>query len=44
VFFNALQGQANFSNSLYLDVVEAGCEITKGNGWVATTWFQVTAE
>jgi hypothetical protein len=44
VFFNALQGRSSFSNSLYLDVVEAGCEITRGDGWVATTWFQVNAE
>ena len=43
-FFNKLVGRASFSKSMYLDVVEAGCEITRGNGWVSTTWFQVNAQ
>lgn len=43
-FFNKLVGRASFSKSMYLDVVEAGCEIVRGNGWVSTTWFQVTAK
>jgi len=36
-FFNWLQsnrsGSGYYSNSMYLDVVEAGLEITRGNGW-----------
>lgn len=36
-FYNWLQanrsGSGRFSNSMYLDVVEAGLEITGGNGW-----------
>jgi hypothetical protein len=43
-FFKKLQGRAYFSTSMYLDVVEAGCEIVRGNGWVSTTWFQVSAQ
>lgn len=37
VFFNWLQnnrgGDGHYSNSMYLNVVEAGLEITGGNGW-----------
>lgn len=43
-FFKVLNGRANFSTSMYLDVVEAGCEIVRGNGWVSTTWFSVDAQ
>ncbi len=36
-FFNWLQsnrsGSGHYNNSMYLDVVEAGLEITRGNGW-----------
>lgn len=36
-FFNWLQanrsGSGRYSNSMYLDVIEAGLEITGGNGW-----------
>ena len=36
-FYNWLQanrsGSGRFSNSMYLDVIEAGLEITGGNGW-----------
>jgi hypothetical protein len=28
---------------MYLDVVEAGCEITQGDGSVQTTYFTVDA-
>lgn len=42
-FFNVLEGRSYFSKAMYLDVVEAGCEITRGNGWVSTTWFSVDA-
>lgn len=42
-FLNILNGKANYSPTMYLDVVEAGCEIVSGNGHVATTWFSVTA-
>ncbi|MEO9089202.1 MAG: cellulase [Rhodanobacter sp.] len=42
-FFNVLRGRSFYSDSMYLDVVEAGCEITRGSGWVSTTWFSVDA-
>jgi hypothetical protein len=44
LFFNVLKGRPNYSESMYLDVVEAGCEITDGNGYVQTTYFTVDAE
>jgi hypothetical protein len=40
VFFNWLQANrsgSHFSSSMYLDVIEAGIEITGGNGW---SWIQ----
>jgi hypothetical protein len=43
LFFNALKGRSNYSESMYLDVVEAGCEITEGDGDVQTTYFTVDA-
>lgn len=43
-FYKVLNGRANFSMSMYLDVVEAGCEVVNGDGWVATTWFTVDAQ
>ncbi|WP_158628787.1 GH12 family glycosyl hydrolase domain-containing protein [Dyella choica] len=43
-FFRKLQGLAYFGTSMYLDVVEAGCEIVRGNGRVSTTWFQASAQ
>jgi hypothetical protein len=43
-FMNVLNGREYFSLSMYLDVVEAGCEVVRGDGWVSTTWFSVDAE
>jgi hypothetical protein len=43
LFFNALKGRSQYSESMYLDVVEAGCEITRGVGQIATTYFTVDA-
>lgn len=40
VFFNYLASKktgSNYNNSMYLDVVEAGLEVTRGNGW---SWIQ----
>ncbi len=42
-FLNALNGLSYYTASMYLDVVEGGCEIVEGAGWVSTTWFQVNA-
>ncbi len=44
-FFNVLKAKnyAYYTESMYLDVVEAGCEITQGNGSVQTTYFTVNA-
>jgi hypothetical protein len=44
-FFNVLKskGVAYYNESMYLDVVEAGCEITQGDGSVQTTYFTVDA-
>jgi hypothetical protein len=40
-FFNWLQANrsnaGHYNNSMYLDVVEAGLEITRGNGWAYVT-------
>ena len=40
-FFNWLQANrsnaGSFSNSMYLDVVEAGLEVTRGDGWAYVT-------
>jgi hypothetical protein len=40
-FFNWLQANrsnaGHYNNSMYLDVVEAGLEITRGNGWAWVT-------
>jgi hypothetical protein len=40
-FFNWLQANrsnaGHYNNSMYLDVVEAGLEITRGNGWAFVT-------
>ena len=43
-FFRLLKGRPNFSMDLYLDVVEAGFEIVRGNGWVTCGWFSCEAE
>jgi hypothetical protein len=43
-FMNVLNGREYFSLSMYLDVVEAGCEVVRGDGWVSTTWFSVDAD
>jgi len=42
-FLNKLNGRANYSSSMYLDVVEAGFEVVNGNGWASCTWFTCTA-
>jgi hypothetical protein len=39
-FFNYLASKktgSNYNNSMYLDVIEAGLEVTRGNGW---SWIQ----
>ena len=39
-FFNYLNSNRNgsyFNNNYYLDVIEAGLEVTRGNGWA---WIQ----
>ncbi len=43
-FFRLLDGRPNFSMDMYLDVVEAGFEIVRGNGWVTCGWFSCEAE
>ena len=43
-FLRLLEGRANFSKEMYLDVVEAGFEIVRGNGWVTCGWFSCEAE
>ncbi len=42
-FFNYLNGKAGFSLNMYLDVVEAGCEISFGGGTISSTGFSCTA-
>ena len=44
-FFNVLKAKnpGYYNESMYLDVVEAGCEITQGDGSVQTTYFTVDA-
>jgi len=42
-FFNYLKGKANFNINMYLDVVEAGCEVSIGHGSIASTGFSCTA-
>ncbi len=44
-FFNVLKAKnpGYYTESMYLDVVEAGCEITQGDGSVQTTYFTVDA-
>lgn len=40
VFFNYLASKrtgSNYNNSMYLDVIEAGLEVVRGNGWA---WIQ----
>jgi lysophospholipase L1-like esterase len=43
-FFRLLDGRPNFSDEMYLDVVEAGFEIVRGHGWVTCGWFSCEAE
>ncbi len=42
-FFNQLKGRSQYSESMYLDVIEAGIEITKGDGSAQVTYFTVDA-
>lgn len=42
-FLNKLSGRSGYSSSMYLDVVEAGYEVVRGNGWASCTWFTCTA-
>ena len=42
-FFRLLAGREHFSMEMYLDVVEAGFEIVRGNGWVTCGWFSCDA-
>ena len=44
-FYNVLlnKGVGYYTEGMYLDVVEAGCEITQGDGSVQTTYFTVDA-
>jgi hypothetical protein len=43
-FFKLLAGRDYFSTDMYLDVVEAGFEIVRGNGWVTCGWFSCEAD
>ena len=43
-FFRLLEGRPYFSMEMYLDVVEAGFEIVRGNGWVTCGWFSCEAD
>ena len=43
-FFHLLAGRPNFSMEMYLDVVEAGFEVVRGNGWVTCGWFSCDAD
>ena len=43
-FFRLLDGRPNFSMEMNLDVVEAGFEIVRGNGWVTCGWFSCEAD
>jgi lysophospholipase L1-like esterase len=43
-FFQLLAGRKYFSEEMYLDVVEAGFEIVRGNGWVTCGWFSCDAD
>jgi hypothetical protein len=43
-FFRLLEGRPYFSMKMYLDVVEAGFEVVRGNGWVTCGWFSCEAE
>jgi hypothetical protein len=44
-FFTVLKNlnPGYYTESMYLDVVEAGCEVTQGDGYVQTTYFSVNA-
>ena len=44
-FFTVLKklNPGYYTEGMYLDVVEAGCEITQGDGYVQTTYFTVDA-
>jgi len=44
-FFTVLKNlnPGYYTEAMYLDVVEAGCEITQGNGYVQTTYFTFDA-
>jgi hypothetical protein len=43
-FFKLLAGRDYFSMDRYLDVVEAGFEVLRGQGWVTCGWFSCEAE
>ena len=43
-FFRLLKDRDYFNNEMYLDVVEAGFEIVRGQGWVTCGWFSCEAE
>ena len=43
-FFRLLKDRDCFSTEMYLDVVEAGFEIVRGQGWVTCGWFSCEAE
>ena len=40
-FLDKLNGRSQYSNTMYVDVVEAGFEIVRGNGKVSTYWFDL---
>lgn len=43
-FLQVLKGREHFPSDLYLDVVEAGFEIVRGQGWVTCDEFSCTSE